>query len=136
MHMINIEEIKTRIRPLAEQHHLSLVVLFGSQASGKTHAQSDIDIGVLEDGPIELGTFARLSEEFVYALKSRKVELTDLATLPPLLLKNVAMKGVTLYEDEPAAFARFRIYALKRYMEAKPLLRLRDAQLQKFLQSV
>lgn len=129
------EEIKHKIAELAKTQNLSLVVLFGSQASGKTHKQSDVDIAFLARRPLGPRETGELAFEFSQALGIKDVDVLDLKTAPPLLLKQIAVGSRLLYESEPSLFARFKIYALKRYMEAHSLLKLREASLKKFLQT-
>ena len=66
-------------------------------------------------------------------LETQNIELVDLHGASPLLLKEVARQSVLLYEKEPLEFAQFRIAAFKKYMEAKRLLDLRAASLEKFI---
>ena len=47
--MLNITEIKPEIEKLAKKYRLSMIVLFGSQVSGKTHPQSDFDFAFLSE---------------------------------------------------------------------------------------
>jgi predicted nucleotidyltransferase len=47
-----IEEIKERIRPVAEKYNLPAVYLFGSYARGEADEKSDIDIMIDRTGTI------------------------------------------------------------------------------------
>lgn len=129
----NEPETRARVSTIAEKYRLSLVLLFGSQASGKTHKQSDIDIAVLSEKELSLREMGELTLVFVQALKTNDIDLVDLKTAPPLLLKQVAANAVLLYESKPLVFSTFRVYALKRYMEARPLFKLREEALSRFL---
>ena len=131
--MIQIDKMKPLIKELAQKYHLLLVVLFGSQARGKTHAQSDVDIAFLSSSPMGLSNVAAMQFEFTQRLHLKDIELVDLHGASPLLLKEVARQSVLLYEKEPLEFAQFRIAAFKKYMEAKRLLDLRAASLEKFI---
>lgn len=42
--VLTIKEIKNRIRPVVEKHHIKDVYLFGSYARGEANADSDVDI--------------------------------------------------------------------------------------------
>lgn len=127
---------KEKIKALAENNNLSLIILFGSQARNKTHPQSDVDLGFLSVRFFSLADIAKMQFEFSQELKIENIEMVDLKSAPPLLLRRAAEQGILLYEKAPSGFARFKIYAFKRHMEAKPLLGLRKAALNKFLQKV
>lgn len=122
------------IKTLADKYGLSLVVLFGSQARGKTHPGSDTDIAFFSEQPKNMRDIAEMQMEFTEKLRIKDIELVDLAGKAPLFLKRVADEGRALYEKNSGAFDKFRIYAFKRYVEAKPLYRLRHASLQRYLQ--
>ena len=42
--ILTIKQIKERIRPIANKHHIKEVYLFGSYARGEANADSDVDI--------------------------------------------------------------------------------------------
>lgn len=132
--MIKIEEMKLKIKEFARNRQFLLLVLFGSQATGKTHPQSDVDIGFLSERKMGPGEIARLQFELSQKLRIKNLELVDLKNAPPLLLKEVAQKSILLYEKEPMLFANFKIYFLKLFMEAEELLALKELSLNKFLQ--
>jgi len=135
-HMIDTQALSPHITPLAKKYSLTLVVLFGSSTTGRTHAQSDIDIAFEareRKSPAEIG---RMQDAFSHALQRGDVELADLASAPPLLLRAIAKDSHLLFEEHAGDFARFKIYAFKRHMEAQPLLALRTASLHRFLHRV
>ncbi|HDH51311.1 MAG TPA: nucleotidyltransferase domain-containing protein [Nitrospirae bacterium] len=136
MIMFNIAKTKPEVRKIAEKYRLPLVLLFGSQVSGRTHPQSDVDIAFLSEKRMSLIEIAKMQIVFSQKLKLKNLELVDLKTAAPLLLKQAAEKSVLLYEKEPFLFANFKIYALKCFMEAKKLFDLRKSSLDKFLQNV
>ena len=47
MQKIDFESKKDAIAEIAKKNNLNFVVLFGSQATGRVHEKSDIDIAVL-----------------------------------------------------------------------------------------
>lgn len=128
-------EIKQKIKTLAEKHGLTLVVLFGSQARGKTHPMSDVDIGVISLRPIDFGDNYNLQLAFSSIFKRPDIEVVNLRNVFPLFLKQVSDRGIVLYEKEGGVFARLRMLAFKRYVEeAKPLLALGNKFVERFLQ--
>lgn len=132
--MINISA--KIIEELVRKYQLTLLVLFGSHARGKTHHQSDVDFGFLAKIAVGPADIAAMQTEFIQRLQIKNIEMTDLKQAPPLLLRRLAERSILLHEDEPSLFARFKIYALKRSMEAKPLLNLRQAALNRFLKKI
>ncbi|MFH1564987.1 MAG: nucleotidyltransferase domain-containing protein [bacterium] len=134
--MLQIDEIKSKIKKIAKKHKLSLVLLFGSQATGKTHANSDVDIAFVSEKHLRPSDAAKIQLEISQKLKIKNLELVDLKNATPLLLKQIAQKSILLYEKEQFVFANFKIYGFKRFMEAKNLLKLRDLSLDKFIQKI
>lgn len=130
---IDTEKLRKEFSKIAKESNIMLAILFGSQANGKTHRNSDVDIAVLTNkilGPMEL---ARLGFEITQKLKIGRLEIVDLRQATPLLLKEVALKSVLLYEKEKNDFSHFKIQALKLFMETKHFRELRDSSLNKFL---
>ncbi|MFH1188023.1 MAG: nucleotidyltransferase domain-containing protein [bacterium] len=134
--MFQIDEIKPKIKKIAKRHKFSLVLLFGSQATGKTHANSDVDIAFVSEKYLRPSDAAKIQFEISQKLKIKNLELVDLKNATPLLLNQIAKKSVLLYEKEQSVFASFKIYGFKRFMEAKDLLKLRDLSLDKFIQKI
>ncbi len=127
-------EKKSEIASLARKYGITLFVLFGSQATGRTHAQSDADFAFVSKHALSPHEIAHYAFDLSAVAHFSHIELTDIHDAPPLLLKQVAVTGILLYEAEPSVYALFRIYAIKRYMEAQKLLSLRVASLNAFLQ--
>lgn len=124
------------LREFAEKYELQLLVLFGSQASGKTHPKSDTDIGFVSVRKKNLLEMIAMQRDMSQTFAIRDLDLVDLRTVSPLFLKNITDSGVILYEDRPGFFAELRMYAFKLFVETKPLRALRAASLERFLQTV
>ena len=127
-------EKKQELEKLARENNLSLVLLFGSQATGKTHSQSDVDFAFRSEEKMSPMDEARLQLEFSKALKFKNVEIVNLRNAGPVLLRQIVQKSSLIFEKEPAGYARFKIYAHKLFMESKKLLEMRNLSLDKFLQ--
>lgn len=130
---IDIKKLKQISEKLAKKHRLDLVALFGSQAKGKTHPQSDVDIAIMGRRRLRPIEIARIALEFSELLKREDVEIVDLKSASPLLLKQVAEHSILLFESKSLIYPRFKIYAYKLYMEAKPLFVLQDKQIDNFI---
>lgn len=124
---------KIEIAALAERYGIMLLALFGSQATGKTHAGSDADFAFASKRKLDPREIAECAFDLSSLIEFPRIELMDVRDAPPLLLKNIATTGIIIYEAEPQTFARFRIYAIKRFMEAQKILSLRTESLGAFL---
>src|SRR3990167_11512128 len=98
--MFDTVKIKSEAAIIAKEFNLSLLVVFGSQARQRTHPKSDVDFGFLAKKKLGLKDVANLQHEFSKRLKINNLEMHDLNSAPPLLLKHVARDAVLLYEEE------------------------------------
>lgn len=89
----NIDETIRTV--LAEDAGLQVVLLHGSQASGKARSGSDVDIAVLYDHKLKYDERVALSIRLEDALK-KPIDLIDLHTLDGMILKKVLTKGKVL----------------------------------------
>lgn len=120
-----------RISTIAEKYHLTLVLLFGSQATGKTHPQSDADVAYFGQELLPLAIESKLVIDLMQAFRTDAVDLVSLKNAPPLLRYQIARSGKLLYERTPGLFTSFFINSLRQYEEARPLFQLRSSYLDK-----
>ena len=112
------EELLSRLRDaIAKGPRLRLLVLFGSHATGRTRASSDVDIGIVPleaDMPFgeELALASTLS-----AATGTEVDIVRLDDVPPLLGREVARSGVCVFEVSPGVFAAWRAGAMSRWFD-------------------
>lgn len=130
---MDMELDKQKIEELAEKYDLEFVLLFGSQTTGKTHPLSDTDMAFSANRRISPAEVARMQLDFSQNLRIKDLEFADIKDASPLLLKKIAENSQLLYAKSRFLYAEFKIYAYKRYIEAKPLLKLRESQLNNFL---
>jgi uncharacterized protein len=126
------KDIKESLTKLIEERKPRLVILFGSLAHGKTHKRSDIDLGFLFDGPIDI---VDLTNEVTQLLKTDKVDVVDLRRGSPLLRFAAAQGGEVLYEREPGEFIQFYSLSYRMYVDTKKLREAQDLVIERFLQS-
>ena len=124
---------KEKIADIAKRHNLKLLVLFGSQATGHTHKQSDVDVGYLANREIDYRENYDISLELARIFKNPEVELVNINNVSPEFKKQVADTGIVLCEDDTSIFDQFRISAFKLYVESKPLREFRAASIKKFI---
>src|SRR3989344_8248195 len=111
---MDFEAVKSGVSAIAERYGLNFIVLFGSQAIGRTHPRSDIDLAVASKSPIDS---VKLWSEFSRLLRRDDIEIVDLSRASPTLWQAVSRDGRLLYEKTPDVYWRWQIYARKIWME-------------------
>ncbi len=90
-----VEEIRTRIKPVAEKYGLRKVYLFGSYVRGEADEQSDVDLAIVATGSLAVGfSFYRLYDELEKVLELK----VDLLTVEGLM-RNQTHIGRQVYEQ-------------------------------------
>ncbi len=115
--MENLDNIKEISKEIGAKYGLSFVALFGSQATGRTHQKSDIDIAVIRKQPISFDEKLRIIGDFSDRLKREDVEIIDMASASPTLMYVVVRDGKLLYEEKENDFLNWKLYAIKICME-------------------
>lgn len=93
----SVAELKSIIAPIAAQHNVGRVYLFGSYARGEAGAESDIDLRV-DKGPLK-GLFAlgALYSDLEDILE-KKLDLLTTGSLEPSFLDRIAKEEILLYD--------------------------------------
>jgi predicted nucleotidyltransferase len=79
-----------------------LAILYGSAATGKMRADSDVDIALLFDHPLNLEQKMMLISRLERELQ-RDVDMADLFHLSGTILKRILCKGRVLIQKKPGA---------------------------------
>ncbi len=111
-----------------------LVYLFGSQAGGKTWAESDVDLAVLLGPGVPRERYGevqvQLISELMSVFDSNDVDLVILNTAPPLLTyEGVIQGGRLLLEANRLGRIRFEIRAFQEYVDTAPLREIQNRYL-------
>ena len=125
--------VMNTVNQLAKKYGLELVLLFGSRADGSHREKSDFDIAYLSRPNLDLTKESELIVDLMPLLKSNHIDLVNLKTAPPLLYYAIFKNSKVLYEKQPLLFVSLRVYAFKKYIEAKPLYEERFRRIKKFL---
>ncbi|MEI8206461.1 MAG: nucleotidyltransferase domain-containing protein [Kiritimatiellales bacterium] len=103
--LLAVSEITSRAKEvLHAEQGLKLAILYGSAATGKMRADSDVDIALLLDRPLG----AERKMELISRLESelrRDVDVIDLFSLSGTILKQVLHKGRVLIQTKPGELA-------------------------------
>ena len=103
-----------RIEEIAWKYDLKMILLFGSQVTGRTHKESDI--AVLPEKNLTFEQEVYLNTDLVNVIREN-ANLTNLRKAPPLLIKEIIDNYKILYEKYDHVFDAFYLYALHRYRE-------------------
>jgi uncharacterized protein len=114
----SIAKIKRKLAPLFGELRLQMVILFGSLVSEKVHSESDIDVGVVFDEPVDL---LNLTNRIINLLQTDKVDVVDLRRASPLLRFAAVRNGKLIYERTPGQFNTFFSLSFRRYVDTKKL---------------
>ncbi|MEC4813458.1 MAG: nucleotidyltransferase domain-containing protein [Scytonema sp. PMC 1069.18] len=129
MNTPTIEELRELAQQLPERiPYLKMLVLFGSRATGKTHAGSDWDFATLYDeeerekqikdkdwGLFEVPLI--LSE--IFGINPEQIDVVELNNCSWLVAHFIARDGILLYEKDPGGYEYFRLTSLRPESEMK-----------------
>ncbi len=130
--MLTVDEIRKRLIPLFKERDLRLILLFGSVLTGATHKKSDIDVGFLFDGPVDILAF---TNKVIRLLRCDSVDVIDLNRASPLLRFSAVQKGKVLYEKLPGVFNEFCSLVFRMYVDSKKLRDARAKVIKSFLEN-
>lgn len=120
------EKQKKLIEKIAEKYSLRLLLLFGSQADGRTHKHSDFDVAYLSYRDLSLREECSMDVDLFPVCGSKKVDLVNIKTTSPLLKEHIFRNNKILFCSDKSVYNEYSIYAFKSFVEAKPLFALRD----------
>ncbi len=101
--------------------------LFGSHAEGRSHRESDVDVGVLlvrgMDAAARFDLRIQLSARLPGRLSARAVDVIVLNDAPPHLARRVVLDGIRVFCRDAEAEHAFRRDAQLRAADLEPFLR-------------
>ncbi len=112
--------IKQFIKALRE-NQVKLAYLFGSQARGEAHKESDIDIAVLFDEKLDpkkcLQKEGALIGIFSELYPKKEINIVNLNISSPLLKQTANLEGIPIYAQSADDEISFQIQTLREYEE-------------------
>jgi uncharacterized protein len=111
-----------QLTAVARRHGIRLMVQFGSTVTGRTHPQSDLDIGVLlERMPAGLDARVDLETDVQRLFPGQRLDLALINRADPLFLKHITSNCRLLF-GTPRDLHALKIYAFKRYQDHRRYL--------------
>ncbi|MBI5180573.1 MAG: nucleotidyltransferase domain-containing protein [Nitrospirae bacterium] len=119
---------RERIKKLAEDFNLDLIVLFRMETKGLSCKKNDLDIAVRCnkrecDTHWDRGIVKAVSEIF----NKSRIDLYQINEADPFLLFEIAYDGVPIYEKTPETYAAFQAWALDKFKKAEAILKQAQA---------
>jgi uncharacterized protein len=129
MNTPTIEELQQLAQQIPEKiPYLKMLVLFGSRATGETHANSDWDFAALID-KAQQEIYAKDDDWGIFRLpilvgeifniNLDKIDIVELNHCSWLIAHFVARDGILIFEKEPSGFEYFRLTSLRPESELK-----------------
>lgn len=112
---------RIKIEEIVSKYHLRLVLLFGSQSTDKITKESDIDIAYVPEQLLDFNQEYHLNFELTNVFQKDRVDTVDIRKATPLMMYAIFQHPQILFQNNDKIFAQYRVYAFKRYIEAKPL---------------
>ena len=107
----------TAVADVARKYGVVLLLRFGSSVTGRMHDQSDVDLAVLLERPLDsLAAQADLIADLQTLVAGRKVDVAFLNHADPLLLKQVCDHCELLY-GSLRRLHELKMYAFTRYQD-------------------
>jgi predicted nucleotidyltransferase len=124
-------DLEARLQTAFAQERVGVVsaYLFGSQASGRAHRESDVDVGVLLDRRRHPTAEARFEERLgllgrlTHALSGAAVDVVVLNEAPAGLARRIVLDGTALFCSDPHTDRAFRRDVQLLAADLEPFLR-------------
>jgi len=115
-------------RCLAKRPEIQAAYVFGSVASGRARADSDVDVAVLIDRRVPPGRILKyrlkLMADLGTALHRSDVDVVILNEASPLLAHRVLSQGTLVFERSAPARVRFQTKTASLYLDLIPIFEM------------
>ena len=112
-------------RGVARRREIQAAYVFGSAATGRVRADSDVDVAVLVDPRKQrlrgLDYRLDLMADLGAALHRSDIDVVLLNEAPPLLAHRVLSEGVLVFERSAPARVRFQVRTAALYLDLVPM---------------
>jgi predicted nucleotidyltransferase len=127
-----VEQLSKTVQGWCREQPVRLCVLFGSQASGCTHPDSDVDLAVWPQGAAAPRTQLRWLRELGTVLGEEVSLVVVTPDLDPVLGFEIARQGRLIFEREPGQWVHQRAQLWHAYNDSLPFRRAARERLREF----
>jgi predicted nucleotidyltransferase len=132
----NLRRIIETVRDWCQERPVRLCVVFGSQASGKTHVHSDVDLALWPLGPVPPLERLRWLSELENALAIDVSLVLVSSDLDPVMGFEIVRQGRLVFEDESGLWMAQRARMWHAYNDSLPFRRAARQRLREFAEEV
>jgi predicted nucleotidyltransferase len=114
---------------------ISVLVLFGSRATGAARPGSDLDVAILpaRGAGERRRLLSRVAATLAHLAGEERVDVVFVDEAPPLLRQRIMETGRILRCEEPGRWRQWRVQTMREHGDREPVRRLmREAQRQRF----
>ncbi|MFQ5421785.1 MAG: nucleotidyltransferase family protein [Anaerolineae bacterium] len=132
----DVSFLVTAVSNWCQTRPVKLCVLFGSQATGKARPDSDVDLAIWPDIPLDSGTKLRWLVE-LQNLLDKEVNLAVVSPdLDPVLSAEIVRDGHPIFTVDPEQWPKARTHLWHAYNDSLPFRRNARKQLRQFAEEV
>jgi predicted nucleotidyltransferase len=132
----NLRGIIETVRDWCQERPVRLCVVFGSQASGKTHVHSDVDVALWPVGPVSPLERLRWLSELENALAKDVSLVLVTSDLDPVMGFEIVRQGCLVFENQSGLWMAQRARMWHAYNDSLPFRRAARQRLREFAEEV
>lgn len=117
--------INKKLEEIAKKHSLELLLIFGSEASGKTIKFSDCDFGFRAKKKKDITERGRLEDDLQALYKNKEIDLADLDEVSPLMKYEILKNHKILFQVS-GGYSDYFVRTLQEYFGSKRLFDLQE----------
>jgi len=132
--MILTEAEKQKTIKIGKKYNLKLIIFHGSYVTGKDRPNSDLDIGILGNKPLDFKAVGNIHSDLEEIFGNdyvRELDVKPLHKIDPLFRYQVAKDSQLIY-GSTVDYNEFRAYAFRLYFDSKDLLKLEKLLVSKY----
>ncbi|WP_291636054.1 nucleotidyltransferase domain-containing protein [Clostridium sp.] len=123
----NLEELKNT----CIKHGIKMILLYGSQATGNSNADSDVDLGLLLKD--DSYNFEEIIKDLMQVFKENIIDVAILNHGDPVLKFEVISNYKILFCKEDEIFIEFYLNTVKQYNDTRKFRVLEEVYLENFI---